>query len=618
MGIRKAKPAANSQHSQEQGEYRHIAQINGTHPLQDEVPFSHMSYAARQRRDGKVVFFNFGLAKEMGLIPKSHPHQFNATLKKTLIESFSQIIINEYDILNEVKIPKRDIKEHRYMATRYLQLQHADRRGLSSGDGRSIWNGVVKTQGKTWDITSCGTGATCLSPASATQKKFFQSGDPDVSYGCGYASVEEGFTDALFSESLCINGVATERVLCIISFGDSYGVKVRAGQNLLRPSHFFLHLKQNQVERLRAMTDYYIDRQIANGSWAPVPKGENKYDYFLGKISETFAKISAQFESEYIFCWMDWDGDNILADGGIIDFGSIRQFGLFHHEYRFDDDDRWSTNIKEQKLKARHIVQSFTQMVNYIKTGKKKNHRLFFNSRSLKNFDKTFARHKQFLLLQKIGYTAEEAIFLQEQSSKTVRKYEEAFYYFERQKSKRGEVKVPDGISWNAVFCMRDILREFPRLLSENKQKSLSASEFIQIIKSEYATRKDLKTSRCRTIRAIGFQEAYVKMIEDVARFQKETFERKIRQISKRAAVINRYERITGDGISTVGEILVGKMDELSTTDIQQFMEKFVARQNLNPDLRQHLELAHSNKKTKVGELLEEAQEAIKNCRAGL
>jgi hypothetical protein len=366
------------------------------------------------------------------------------------------------------------------------------------------------------------------------------------------------------------------------------------------------------------MTDYYIDRQIANGSWAPVPKGENKYDYFLGKISETFAKISAQFESEYIFCWMDWDGDNILADGGIIDFGSIRQFGLFHHEYRFDDDDRWSTNIKEQKLKARHIVQSFTQMVNYIKTGKKKNHRLFFNSRSLKNFDKTFARHKQFLLLQKIGYTAEEAIFLQEQSSKTVRKYEEAFYYFERQKSKRGEVKVPDGISWNAVFCMRDILREFPRFLSENKQKSLSASEFIQIIKSEYATRKDLQTSRCRTIRAIGFQEAYVKMIEDVARFQKETFERKILQISKRAAVINRYERITGDGISTVGEILVGKMDELSTTDIQQFMEKFVARQNLNPDLRQHLELAHSNKKTKVGELLEEAQEAIKNCRAGL
>jgi predicted sulfurtransferase len=68
------------------------------------------------------------------------------------------------------------------------------------------------------------------------------------------------------------------------------------------------------------MTDYYIDRQISNGSWAPVPRGENKYDYFLAKISETFAKISAQFESEYIFCWMDWDGDNILVDGGIIEY----------------------------------------------------------------------------------------------------------------------------------------------------------------------------------------------------------------------------------------------------------------------------------------------------------
>ena len=136
MGIRKRKLAAISSQPGEQVEYKHIAHINGIHPLQQDVPFSYMSYAARQRKDGKVVFFNFGLAKEMGLIPKNHPQQLNPALKKSLIEAFSQIIVNEYDILNGIKIPKRDIKEHRYMATSYLQLQHADRRGPC---GRARW-----------------------------------------------------------------------------------------------------------------------------------------------------------------------------------------------------------------------------------------------------------------------------------------------------------------------------------------------------------------------------------------------------------------------------------------------------------------------------------------------
>ena len=66
-----------------------------------------------------------------------------------------------------------------------------------------------------------------------------------------------------------------------------------------------------------------------------------------------FDLIMTRFENDYIFCWLDWDGDNILIkDGGVIDFGSVRQFGLYHHAYRFDDDERWSTNIKEQKKKV--------------------------------------------------------------------------------------------------------------------------------------------------------------------------------------------------------------------------------------------------------------------------
>src|SRR5690606_33735183 len=134
-------------------------------------------------------------------------------------------------------------------------------------------------------------------------------------------------------------------ILALIEFEKGYSISVRAHQNLLRPSHFFNHLKQNNYQSLKSIVDYYIDIESTKPSWEGCPKGNSKYDFLLSRVTESFAKMSARFEDDYIFCWLDWDGDNVLMDGGIIDYGSIRQFGLFHHEYRYDDVDRYSTNI---------------------------------------------------------------------------------------------------------------------------------------------------------------------------------------------------------------------------------------------------------------------------------
>ena len=132
---------------------------------------AYVDYAARARHGGKVFYFNFELAKEMGLIGKRHPRQMNAALTKAVLDAFSLVIINEYDITHGVRFSKKDIRPHRYMATRYLQCQHPSKKGLTSGDGRSIWNGCFTGRGVTWDISSCGTGATCLSPAVAIYHK---------------------------------------------------------------------------------------------------------------------------------------------------------------------------------------------------------------------------------------------------------------------------------------------------------------------------------------------------------------------------------------------------------------------------------------------------------------
>jgi uncharacterized protein YdiU (UPF0061 family) len=327
-------------------DYAAFRQLDGSHPFKEAAPFCYVDYPARVRHGGKVSWFNFGLAREMGLIPESHNDELTSDLERAILDAFSIVIINEYDIINSVKIPKSDQKKGRYMATRYLQLQHKSKQGVTSGDGRSIWNGCITHKGITWDVSSCGTGATCLSPATNKHGKFFKTGDKEVSYGCGYSKLHEGLLDVIFSEVLAARGVRTERVLAVVEFPGSFAVTVRAGQNIFRPSHFFNHIKQGKLDRLKNVTDFYIDRQISNGVFPKELVGREKYTYFLKWVTERFAEASARFEEDYLFCWIDWDGDNIMADGGIIDYGSVRQFGVFHHEYRFFDDERWSSNIK--------------------------------------------------------------------------------------------------------------------------------------------------------------------------------------------------------------------------------------------------------------------------------
>ena len=173
----------------------------------------------------------------MGLIPEGHAHVVTDELERILLDTFAIQIINEYDLKNGYTKSKK--KDHTYMATRYLQLQHHCKTGKTSGDGRSVWNGTWEHKGQVWDLSSCGTGATSLSPASANNKVFYQSGDPNISYGCGYSLVSEGIVDVLLSQIFNQNGIAAEEVLCVIEFKKQMGITVRVGQNLLRPAHFF-------------------------------------------------------------------------------------------------------------------------------------------------------------------------------------------------------------------------------------------------------------------------------------------------------------------------------------------------------------------------------------------
>jgi len=566
-------------------EYPQFLKISGEHPYKKAIPDGHVAYPARRLRESEVVFFNYGLAREMGLIPARHPDRMNKRLQRALLDTFSLRIINEYDRKRGTTFPERDMLPNTFMATRYLALQHPGRTGKTSGDGRSVWNGTLTHRGTTWDISSCGTGVTRLCPATAETNEYFRTGNWVSDYGCGTATVQEGMTAALMSEIFHRNDITTERVLAVIELADGFAVNVRAGRNLLRPSHFFVHLKQNNVDALRASIDCFIDRQTRNGVFAKVRSDAERYRMLADEMARTFARIAATFEREYIFCWLDWDGDNILADGGIIDYGSVRQFGLYHREYRFDDGPRWSTTIPEQRRKARHIVQCFAQIRDLLIEGKKPTLKSLSNDAVLETFDREFAETKDRLLLRDVGFDNAARDLLLARAHPTLQSFDAAHAYFEHAQAARGPRKVADGISWNAIFSSRDLLRELPRRYLE-LDTPLSTREFLDIGLSDYTSKRDRRVTSHRKRRVALYQGAYMDLIEAAARVTKRSVPLVLGDIAARSAILNRYDRITGDGILHAATRLVRNRRRLGCDGIHDVIAGFAAYQTRLPEQR--------------------------------
>lgn len=557
--------------------------IDGRHPWQQSVPDGFVPYPVKKLGKGKVVFFNYSLAREMGLISSSHPNQMTPQLVEKLIETFSVQIVNEYDQANGITPPKESMKQHPYMATRYLQLQHSNKQGKTSGDGRSIWNGVVQYRGMTWDVSSRGTGVTCLSPGAAEANKPLKTGATDFGYGCGLADTTELLGSALMSEIFHLNGLSTERVLTIIDLGKGCGIGVRAAPNLIRPAHLFLYLKQGRLDCLKQSVDYLIDRQYQNGEWNFSTRSPERYKKMLANISESFAKYVARLEREYIFAWLDWDGDNFLANGGIIDYGSIRQFGLRHDQYRYDDVQRFSTTLNEQRGKARGLVQVFAQLVQFLETGKREAIESFENHPSVRDYDRTFDRELRRIFLVQCGLTDDQAELLMKKKAGEVEKFYHAFLALEKMKTKAAVKKLPDGVNRPAIFNMRALLKNCSEAVVENwkSKKKVELPEvpkLLEFMTSSFAKRGDLKLRPSLREKIEAFSAAYVRVIQNFATEDEGTVQ--LRAINQRSQERNRAGRLTGNGAEFVVDALIrARRRGVSPENIQAALDLFVASQ---------------------------------------
>src|SRR5689334_21656396 len=594
--------------------YEKFSEIDGTHPWRDVSPDGYVDYQARYRPHGRVLFFNFPLAKEMGLIPSDHPHSVNKELEHVILDTFSLQIINEYDIERGRKFPPETIKPHPYMATRYLQVQHRSRQGKTSGDGRSIWNGFIKHDNLVFDISSRGTGATILSPGAQFTDGPIATGDYTRGYSSGLADLDEMLGSALMSEIFYRQGIPTERCLAVIAYPDATAIGVRTAPNLVRPAHIFRYLKQGKHAELKASVDYFIDREVENGMWQMPEDPKLRYPTALDYFARSYAKFAALLEEEYIFIWLSWDGVNMLASGAVLDYGSIRQFAAKHDKYRFKDVDRYSASLAEQRRWARTLVQVFAQVMDFIETGKKKRLEQFKDAKCLAVFDKAFACERDRRMLWRIGFTPEQICYLLKNAGQQIRDFDRSLSYFEDRKVSKGIEKLPDGFTHSPVFLIRNLLRHLPAyylaqsiVRADDESAYMPDEIFLRTMAASYVGRKDLKLTPASAAHVKNFQACYLKLVAALGG----PMEMVLKTLQERSAIINHRHRITGDAVTWIIEEVIAMKNKIKIGGLQEAIEAFIDSQVLIPGKWQPVPLEKLQSNTLKSRLLQKIQENL-------
>ena len=601
--------------------YEKFKEIDGTHPWRDVSPDGYVDYQARYRAQGRVLYLNFPLAKEMDLVPPDHPPTINKELEQTILQTFSLQIINEHDLREGKKYPPESIKPNPYMATRYLQTQHHNKQGKTSGDGRSIWNGFLKTECLVFDISSRGTGATILSPGAQISDGAVQTGDESYGYSSGLAELDEMLGSAVMSEIFYRQGIPTERCLAVIGFPDGTAIGVRSAPNLIRPAHLFRYLKQNRHAELKAAVDYLIEREIENGFWQFPDDANERYTLALDYLARQYGRMAAVLEEEYIFNWLSWDGDNMLASGAILDYGSIRQFAAKHDKYRFKDVDRYSACLREQRRWARLLVQVFAQTMAFIESGQKANLRTFKDAACLNTFDLAYDTERDYRVLWRLGFTPEQIDHLIQDSQTEVRDFHRALSYFEDLKLSKGIERVYDGFTHKPVFLIRNLLRLLPAYYvaqaitrADDESAYMPGNIFCDIMAASYVGKRDLQLTPARISHVKNFQKSYLRLVGAL----NEPLDEVLKTLQERSAVINHRHRITGDAVIYIIEEIIAVKGKIRIDGLQDALEAFIDSQVLIPGKWRPVPPEQLEQNTLKGRLLNKIQDNLEKYKESI
>jgi len=460
-----------------------------------------------------------------------------------------------------------------------------------------------------------------LSPGAQKSDGTVRTGDESFGYSSGLADLDEMLGSAVMSEVFYRQGIPTERCLAVIGFSDGSAIGVRSAPNLIRPAHIFRYLKQGRHAELKASVDYFIAREVENNFWQIRDDGTAKYEQALDYLARSYGKMAALLEEEYIFNWLAWDGDNMLASGAILDYGSIRQFAAKHDKYRFKDVDRYSASLTEQRYWARLIVQTFAQAMAFICSEEKQNLRAFKDAACLSVFNSTFETESNYRVLWRMGFTPEQIDQLIRSAQKEIKEFHRSLTYFEDLKVSKGIEKLPDGLTHKPVFLIRNLLRQLPayyvaQTLNRLDDESAYMPDdiFLRVMAASYVGKRDLRLTRSRSAQVRNFQQCYLRLIAALD----EPFDEVLKTLQERSAIINHRHRLTGDALVYIIEEVIAITGKIKVNGLQEALDAFIDSQVLIPGRWQpmvHEQLKPTDLKSRllitIQENLEEYKESI-------
>src|SRR5436190_9702275 len=322
-----------------------------------------------------------------------------------------------------------------------------------------------------------------------------------------------------------------------------------------------------------------------------------------------------------LFRSLAWDGDNMLASGAILDYGSIRQFAAKHDKYRFKDVDRFSASLAEQRYWARVIVQTFAQAMGFICSGEKKNLRAFKDAGCLNVFDSAFENESNYRILWRIGFTPEQISRLMQTAPKEIKEFHRSLTYFEDLKVSKGIEKLPDGFTHKPVFLIRNLLRQLPAYYVAQAMRSaidesayMPDDIFLRVMAASYVGKRDLRLTRSRRAQVKNFQQCYLRLIAALDG----PFDEVMKTLQDRSAIINHRHRITGDALVFIIEVVIAISGKIKMNGLQEALEAFIDSQVLVPGVWQPIAPEQLKPKTLKSRLLITIQQNLEEYKESI
>jgi uncharacterized protein YdiU (UPF0061 family) len=204
------------------------------------------------------------------------------------------------------------------------------------GDGRAILLGEIETPAGPWEIQLKGSGRT-----------------PYSRMGDGRAVLRSSIREFLGSEAMHGLGIPTTRALMVTGSDapvrreeiETAAVVTRVAPSFIRFGHFEHFAANGQLEQLRELADYVIDKFYPECRGSASFAG-NAYAAFLEQVSERTAAMVAQWQAVG-FCHGVMNTDNMSILGLTIDYGPFQFLDAFdpgHICNHSDEQGRYAFN----------------------------------------------------------------------------------------------------------------------------------------------------------------------------------------------------------------------------------------------------------------------------------